>query len=167
MKKSTLVIFTTLLVSITCFGQSETYTLLKEKFRGHENVFSISTSGFFTRTILLVAGEHDFNKALREVKHIQLTTIPKKAFHREEVTVKGFIRKAKEDAFEELVHVKDYGDDVTLLRQQPKKKNRAHRYLLVVDDRNEVIVMEITGYIDHERLFDYYKKQNNHHYRKI
>jgi hypothetical protein len=82
--------------------------------------------------------------------------------------VAGFIRKAKEDAFDELAQINDYGDRVTLLLQQPsKKRSGANHYLLIVEDGNEVMVMEIAGYIDHELLLDCYKKQNNVHYRKI
>src|SRR5262245_15873360 len=105
MKKSATSILIVLFAAIACFGQSESYTLLKEKFRGHENVYSISTSGVVTRTVLLMAGEKEFNKAIKKVKHIRFTTIPNKAFQKEEVTVAGFIRKAKEEAFDELAEV--------------------------------------------------------------
>jgi hypothetical protein len=61
MKKRATSILIALFASIACFGQSESYTLLKEKFRGYENVYSISTSGIVTRTVLLMAGEHEYN----------------------------------------------------------------------------------------------------------
>lgn len=115
-----------------------------------------------------MAGEQEYNKAIKKVKHIRFTTIPKKAFQKEEVTVAGFIRKAKEDAFDELAEVNEYGDRITLLLQQPaKKRNRTNHYLLIVEEGSEVMVMEIAGYIDHELLIDCYKKENNVHYRKI
>lgn len=168
MKKNAIIILAALFGSIASFGQSESYTLLKEKFRGHENVFSISTSGFVTRTVLTMAGEHEFNRVIKEVKHIHLTTIPTRAFRKEEVTVAGFIRKAKEDAFDELAKVDNAGDHITLLLQrQPKKRNKTNHYLLIVEERNEVVVMEIAGYIDPKLLLDCYKKENNSHYRKI
>lgn len=166
MKKQILFTVFILAIGSASYGQSKSYLTLKEKFLGHKNVFSLKTSGFLTRTVLLISGDHEFNKAIRDVKKIRLTVIPKAAFRAEKVTLDGFIKIAKKDSFEELAQVRDHGDEVTLL-QQSAKKTKHNRYLLLVESSDEVIAMEITGYIDHERMLEINKNQNaKYHYQK-
>jgi hypothetical protein len=150
MKKITLLLLLTLLVNFA-FAQSKSYQLLREKFQGEANVVSFSTSGLLARTALWMAGEHEYTNAVRDVRKIRLTVIPEQAFKTNDVTLKGFKNLAKRDGFEELAHIKDNGDDVTLLLQSESssgKSGKPNRYLLLVDSGNEVVVMEITGYID-------------------
>lgn len=151
MKKITISFALISLVSAAVYAQSKSYSLLKEKFTGYENVVSFRTSGFLTRSVLMFAGEPEFNKAIREVKKVRVIVIPKEAFKAEKVSVNGFIKVARKDAFEELFNVYDHGDNFTLLVQS-EKDHQDNRYLLVVDGNGEVVVMEITGYIDHKLL---------------
>jgi hypothetical protein len=160
MKKFTVAIAITLLSSAV-FAQSKSYSLLKEKFSGHENVVSFRTSGFLTRSVLLFAGEPEYNRAIKQVRKIRITVIPKAAFKAEKVTVKGFIKIAKKDSFEELFSAYDHGDEVTLLVQS-EKDHPDNRYLLLVDGNDEVVALEITGYIDHKLLLKKMKSGYNH-----
>lgn len=152
MKKFTVTIVLICLLSTAAYTQSKSYFLLREKFTGHENVVSFSTSGFLTRSVLLFAGEPEFNKAIKEVRKIRVMVIPKEAFKAEKVSVNGFLKIAKKDSFEELFSVYDHGDDITLLVQSANDRANNNRYLLVVDGGDEVVAMEITGYIDHKLL---------------
>lgn len=129
------------------FSQSKTFQTLKQKFGGSDNVYAFSASGFFARTILWLAGEHDFRDAVQEIKSIRLITIPKAAFEASQVTVNGLKKLVKKDYFEELANVKDHGDNVSLYLQQGKSEKQ-NRYLLLVDSSNDVVVIEIRGYID-------------------
>jgi hypothetical protein len=131
----------------TAFAQSKSYQALREKFRGEKEVVSLHTSGGFARTILWLAGERDFKEAIEDVKDIRFTVIPKKAFRAKSVSLDGFKKVAKRESFEELARVKDHGDDVTLL-MQTSYKQKHNRYLLLVESDDEVVVMEIRGYID-------------------
>jgi hypothetical protein len=130
------------------FAQSKSYQLLREKFQGEANVVSFTTSGYLARTVLWMAGEHEYTDAVRDIRKIRLTVIPEQAFKTNNVTLQGFKKLAKRDGFEELAHVKDNGDDVTLLLQSEFSSSKSNRYLLLVDGGNEIVVMEITGYID-------------------
>lgn len=131
----------------TTFAQSNSYQALREKFRGEKEVIALHASGSIARTILWVAGENDFKDAIEDVKDIRFIVIPKSAFRANDVSVDGFKKIAKKDAFEELARVKDHGDDVTLM-MQTSYKQKHNRYLLVVESDDEVVVMEIKGYID-------------------
>jgi hypothetical protein len=145
-------VFLMAFVSLTP-AQSKSYRLLKEKFSGSENVYSLRTSGFLARTILRMTGEHEYNDAIRNVRSIRLIVIPKDAFRKQDVTLQGFRKVAKEDGFEELAHVRDHGDDVSILIQTPAQKNLDNRYLLLIEEKDEVVVIEVRGYIDPDLIF--------------
>lgn len=147
---ATSVLLLTLIV--TGYSQSsKSYHAIREKFQGQEEVFAMRTSGFLARTVLAFAGEYQYKEAIRDVREIRFVVIPKRLFERENVSLKGFVKFTKKDGFDELVHVKDHGDDVTLLLQTTTK-SKLNRYLLVVDSSDEVVVMEIRGYVDPEIL---------------
>ncbi len=147
---TTSVLFITLLTP-TVFAQSNSYRTLREKFRGEKDVVAVRASGGLTRTILWMAGEREFKHALQEVDEIRLVVIPKRAFRANDVTLNGFKKIAEQDTFKEIARVKERGDDVTLLMQKSYKSKRHpdyNRYLILVDSNEEVVVMEIKGYID-------------------
>jgi hypothetical protein len=147
MKSATLTLVFLLLSFTFVAAQSESFQTLKDKFTGSDNVHSFATSGFFARTVLWMAGEHDFNKAVRDIRSIRLITIPKVAFSEQDVTLNGFKKVVRKDSFQELANVSDHGDEVTLF-MQPATKNKSNRYLLLVDGDSEVVAIEIKGYID-------------------
>jgi hypothetical protein len=137
------------ILTSTAFAQSNSYVALREKFRGEKDVIALHASGAFARTILWVAGEKDFKDAIEDVDDIRFIVIPKRAFRANDVSVKGFKKIALKDSFEEVARVKDHGEDVTLMMQTSYTKKHGHnRYLLIVDNNDEVVVMEIKGYID-------------------
>jgi hypothetical protein len=107
------------------------------------------------RTVLWMAGEREYNEAIRDVHSVRLIVIPKDAFRKQNVTLAGFKEVTKKDGFEELTHVRDHGDDVTILLQTPSRKNPDNRYLLLVEENDQVVAIEIRGYIDPDRLLKY------------
>jgi hypothetical protein len=139
------------IVATPLLAQSRTFQTLKNKFRGQENVLSFSASGLFARTALWLSGEHDFRDAIRNVKSVRLITIPKQRFEEAQVTVGGLRKLAREDSFEEMLRMRDHGDDVTILVKNGKKQ-KLNRYFLLLDDSYELVAIEIKGYIDAERL---------------
>lgn len=137
-----------LIASASAFAQSESFVTLKDKFSGEDDVHHFAVSGFFARSILWMADEHEFHDAIEEVKTIRLIVIPREAFEAQDVTLNGFKKVLMKDGFEELVRVKDNGDDVTLyLQSSPKKKDR---YFVIVEESNEIVAIEIRGSIDPE-----------------
>lgn len=154
-------IVTTLALVLTLtgsFAQSKSYQILREKFAGTENVFSFRASGFVARTILWIAKENDYQNAIQEIRNVRVTIIPKAAFRKHDVTVSGFLKLTKKDGFEELAHVREHGEEVTILLQKPIPKNEDNRYLVLVEEGSEVVVMEILGYLNPNILL---KQKNN------
>jgi hypothetical protein len=145
---------TTLLIIVLAAGfasaQSKSYITLREKFAGEKDVFAFRFSGGLTRMALRIAGEYEFYDAIRDVKNIRFIVIPKSAFHEKRVSLSGFKKVAKEDGFEELAHIRDHGDDVQILLQPGKNDN--NRYLVLVDGGNEVVAIEVKGYINPDEI---------------
>jgi len=152
MKRTATSIILCLCIATSAWAQSNSFLTFRNKFAGKEDAFSFSTNAFFVRTILWMAGEHEFNQAVRDIKNISLATVPKSAFAEERVTVEGFRKVIKEDAFEEMIRAKDHGDDVTIFARTTQ--NRHNRYIILVEEANEVVVIEIKGYVDPEILLN-------------
>jgi hypothetical protein len=156
MKRTILSTFIVLLItSASAIAQSESFLALKDKFNREDDVHHFAVSGFFARSILWMADEHEFYHAIKDVKTIRLIVIPREAFKAQDVTVNGFKKVLKGDGFEELARVKDNGDDVTIYHQATGKKN--DRYFVLVEDNNEIVGIELKGYVDAEYLM---KNQN-------
>lgn len=146
-----LVVACLLVISGANVSQAQAFETLKQKFAGENNVFSISTAGFFARTILMLGGEHEFKKTIRDIERVRLITIPKAAFRNQHVTVNGFRNVLAEDSFESLMRIRDHGDDVSIYLQPGKRTDR-NRYFILIENDQDVVAMEIKGYLDPERL---------------
>ena len=146
--KRTIVLVAFLLAGISESGaQSESFQALQKKFSSNESVFTFSTSGVLARTVLWLAGEHEFKRAIKQVKSIRLITIPATAFEQNKVSVAGFKKVVAEDAYEQLALVRDRKDEVTLY-VQALKNSSVNRYLILIDNPEEVVAVEIKGYIE-------------------
>jgi len=145
--KTLLILFVALLfTSITSSAQSDSYQLLKDKFKGEQDVYSFSFSGWMGRAILKMAGENEFRDAIKDLKHVRFITIPKSEFTARQVTVNGFKKLLQKDYYEELAYVRDNGEEVTIyLRQGNNNKNH---YFVLVEEEREVVAIEMKGYID-------------------
>jgi len=136
----------TLIIS-TGFSQSKSFLTFKEKFLGMEDVHHFSINGFFTRAILRIVTEDKMNyEGVKDIKNIRVVTVPKAAFEKQNVTVRGFRREVKKDAFEELAHATGRGEDITLYIQSTLKEG--NRYMILVDHPYEVILVEFRGNVD-------------------
>ena len=95
--------------------------------------------------VLGMAGEWEFKEAINDVQHVRLITIPADEFKAQGLSVSGFKKLLVKDSFEELASVRDHGDDVTFYLQTTGNKNR---YMIVVQEPDEVVVIEMRGTID-------------------
>jgi hypothetical protein len=151
MKRTTAIFFLSLVTITFAVAQNSSFQVLNNKFEGRENVFSFSTSGFLAQAVLWMSGEHEFKKAVSDIDYIRFITIPKTEFEAQKVTVKGFKKILHKDEYELLASVKDKGDDVTLYIQSGKR-DKINRYFLLIDSANDIVGIEIKGYIDPELL---------------
>ena len=147
MKARTLIIVVLSLSFATAMAQSRSFQILKEKFSGSRNVHAFTTSGFFARTVLWLAGEHEFNKSIRQVKNIRLISIPKSAFEEKDVTLGGFKKIVLNEAYAPLLNVRENCDEVSIYMQSLETSSM-NRYLILIDNPGEVVAVEIRGNID-------------------
>jgi len=136
----------------TSLAQSNSFTTFREKFAGEDDVHHFSINGFFARTILRIATEDEVNvnEAVKEIKNIRLVTVPKAAFEKQKVTVEGFRRELKKDAFEELARAKEHGENITLYIQSTLKHD--NRYMVLIDEPYVVTLVEFRGNVDPDIL---------------
>jgi hypothetical protein len=151
MKKSILIVALVLVAVTSSVGQSKTFRTIKHKFQGEEDVHSFTASGFLARTVLWIAGEHEFRDAIIDLANVRLITVPKKAFEARKLSVTGLKKLVERDAYEQMLLVKEHGDEVTLYLQEGDD-SKLNRYLLLIDNPSEVVAIEIRGYIDIEKL---------------
>lgn len=145
MKKSATLLFVLILASTLGYTQSDSYQILKDNFTGRPDVHSFSVNGFFCRMILGMTDEWEFKDAIKDVQHVRIITIPAEEFKARGLSVNGFKKLLKKDSFEELASVRDNGDDITFYLQSTGNKNR---YMIVVQEPDEVVVIEMKGSID-------------------
>ncbi len=146
MRTITTCIIISVLLTSSALAQSNSFLKFKEKFSNADGVHCFSTNGFLAKTVLWMAGEHEYHKAIKEIQNVSLITAPKSAFRAEGVTVAGFKKVLRDDSFEELAHVRDNGDDVTIYLKTTQSKSS--RYMILVEDSDNVVAIEIRGYID-------------------
>lgn len=146
MRTFAICVILSVLFTSSLLAQSDSFLALKNKFSDSEDVYCFSTNGFLARTVLWMAGEHEFTDAVKHIDRIRLIVVPKASFRSKGVTLAGFRHILNEDSFEELANVKDHGDNVSLyLKSTPRRDNR---YMVLVEQPDEVVVIEIQGYID-------------------
>jgi hypothetical protein len=158
--KFTLTIVFIILIAGSSFAQTNAFETLHDKFKGEQNVFSVSASGFVARSIFWLAGEHDYRKAVKHVDRFRMITIPKMAFKVKDVTLNGFKKFISSD-YELLTSARDHGDNMSLYIKQADRNKENNRYLLLVDTDDEVVAFEIIGYINPEFVLRESQLSNN------
>jgi len=144
-------ILTLLLITVgSVSAQSNSYQILKENFIGQPDVHSFSVSGWVGRVILNMAGEYEFRDAIKELKHVRFITIPRAEFEARKLTVKGFKNVLQQDSFQELAFIRDKGEEVSIYLKEGN--NHKNHYFVLVEEEQEVVAIELKGYIDLEKL---------------
>ncbi len=150
MKSIVTLIFVFLMAATSVVAQSNSYQLLKNKFKDHPDVYSFSFSGWMGRIVLNLAGEYEFKNAIRDIKYMRLITIPQSEFSAQNVSVNGFKKLLKQDSFEELAFIHDQGEEVSIyLREGNNHKNQ---YFVLIEEEREVVAIELKGYLDPKSL---------------
>ena len=154
MKISTL-IFALALGATSAFSQSDSFLTIKNTFKGGEDVHSVSLAGWLCRMVLNMSGEHEFKDVITDVKSIRFISVPQQQFRTKKVSVAGFKGVLNEDEFHELANFRDSGDYVTFYVQEHKGKH--DRFFILVENRDEVVGIEMHGKIDMNALLELQK----------
>lgn len=145
-----------LTLTISSFGQSESFLTLKEKFEG-ENVKSLNVGGFLLRTALWIARESDFKEEFGSVRSVRLITIPQHEFVSRKLKVSGFKKVLAKDGFDEMVSAKQNGALITVYMQDQGKRDNL--YFVLVENDQDITAIEIKGLIDPKKLIESNSKE--------
>jgi DNA-binding transcriptional regulator of glucitol operon len=141
-----------LLVSTLGWSQSKSYQTLQHHFDNRPDVQAFSLGGWLCRAALSLAMDDDdrelnlLKKAMADINHVRFIVIPKHEFRQQGLSVNGFRSYLKKDSFELLADVRDQGEQVTFYHRSDG--TRKDRYFVLVDDQDEVVAIEMKGYID-------------------
>jgi hypothetical protein len=140
-----------LLVSLSAFSQSAGMHAMKQRFKGADDVHHFKVGGALARMAFKFIDDEEFKEAVRDVKSVEFITIPREQFKREGVTIRGYQNFLKENHFDELMHVRDNSDNVSVYLA-PESTGKYDRYLILVDNDREVVLIELKGRIDPTKL---------------
>jgi len=149
MKKYKILIVLVLLTS-AAIAQSKSYSTLKERFIDRPDVHSFSISGWVGRLVLRMTDEHEFRNAIKELDHVRILIIPRVEFAAQNLSVKGFKNLLIKDSFEQLAFIRENGEDVTVYLRE--EKNKRNHYFVLVEEEQEIVAIELKGYLDPELL---------------
>jgi hypothetical protein len=147
-------------ISMAASAQSKSFEALRERFRGEEDVYAFSASGWLCRSVISVALKAEdgdepelrlLKKAMRDIDHVRFITVPAREFAAQGVSVKGFRSFLLKDQFEVLADVRDKGDHVTFYQRMDD--SRQGHYFVLIEEPSEVVAIEMKGYID-PSIFD-------------
>lgn len=150
--KNLKLIFLFSLATCAAVGQSKSFQTLQNRFAGEDDVHTFGLSGFVCRAALgiLVPGEKIARAMAKDIKQVRFMVIPRNAFTQQDLSVNGFKEVLRKDSFTSLATIHDKGDDISVFhRLDDNKKNR---YFVLVEERNEVVAIEMKGYIDPQIL---------------
>lgn len=152
MKSKYLLLFFLLTLSAaSVVAQSNSYQALKDKFNDRPEVHSFSISGWLGRMVLDMAGEYEFRDAINELRHVRLIVIPRQEFSKQNLSVSGFKSVLRKDMFQTIAEVREPGESVSIYLQEGKTNSR-NRYLVLVEEEDEIVAIELTGYLDPSKL---------------
>jgi len=104
---------------------------------------------------MIMEDEEELKGMMNGIDHVRFIVIPKEEFKDQNLTVNGFRKVIANDSYEEVMSIHDKGDHINIFhRTEGNKKNR---YFVLIEQPDEVVALELKGYIDPE-LF---KNENN------
>lgn len=128
-------------------AQNQSFKTFRNKFDGEDNVHYFKVSGFVVRSVLAMAGEPEAKEAVRGIHKVRLAVVPRQAFESQAVTVQGFRRVLRQDSFEEMLHIREDGDHVTVYSNSPTHRSE-QCYMMLVEADDEIVLIEISGVVN-------------------
>ncbi len=137
-----------LFITLFCFSQSKSYQALENHFRGKKDVHAFALSGFLCRMAvnLTTTNEPLLRAMSRNIRHIRLIVIPNSEFAKQSLSVDGFKSYLSKDSFVPLATVREKNDHVSFFHRSDS--NQEERYFVLVEEKHEVVAIEMKGNID-------------------
>ncbi|MFC2126027.1 DUF4252 domain-containing protein, partial [Bacteroidota bacterium] len=161
MKKTALILTATLIWSLAN-GQTKCIREFQEKYRDFGTYFSLRIDGGLLQGLSKLetnneeAGE--FVKIIQEIEAIDIHAIGREEAGFSASEVQKFKKQVKKDNYEELMMVKDADGDVDFMIKE--SRGRVSDLLLMVDGKEEFLVLNINGDIDLKHISKIGKQLN-------
>lgn len=128
-------------------AQSKSYQDLRRNFGGEPEVKSFGFGAPVCRLLvgMLEREDEDISEVLRGVKHVRFMTIPTDAFADRGLSVRGFKSRLEKDNFDLMAAFRDDGSDFAIYH---RPESKADRYFLLIEDGDELVAVEMKGFID-------------------
>lgn len=122
---------TSLLSYLSADAQSRSFQTFRDRFKGDHDVHCFGVNGSIVRMVLGIAGEQEAKEAVRNIHKVRMAIVPREAFLQQQVTVAGFRKVMREDAFDELMSFRENGDEVTVYSNTPAHSDDQYYLMLV------------------------------------
>jgi hypothetical protein len=143
-------------------GQTRSIREFQEKYRDYGTYFSLRIDGGLLKGLSNIetnseeAGE--FVKIMHEIEAIDIHSIGREEAGFDDDELKKFKKQIKKDNYEELMMVRDTDGDVDFMIKE--SRGRVSDLLLIVDGKDEFLVLNINGNIDLDHISKIGKEMN-------
>ena len=148
------------LISYYSTAQNRSIREFQEKYREFGTYFSLRIDGGILKCLSSVETNNEeadeFMKMINEIEAIDIHTIGREEAGFDMIELEKFRKKIKRDKYEELMMVKDANGDLDFMIRESNGK--ISDLLLLVDGREEILVMNISGNIDLKHISNLGKK---------
>jgi hypothetical protein len=136
----------------SAFSQSKSFEILCEKFKGENDVTSVSVGGFLLKTAIWLSGEKELRNEVGDIKSVRLINIPQREITRQNLHLSGFKKVLAKDNFEEVLLNKDKGELITVYICENQKASNL--YFFLIEEADEVTAIEIKGHLDPRKIIE-------------
>jgi hypothetical protein len=146
-----LIFFAFLFLPLFGFAQSKPVKEFYDKYKSLENVTDVKLQGWVIRLASSFADEAEAERLLNKITHLRVMVMEQGNLV-SPVEYKELVRKVKSDSFEELLKVKDSGEQVEFLIRE--KNNAVTDVLILVNGANGFVLLSLEGNLKFSDLQD-------------
>lgn len=140
--KRLLIILTLIGTSLAVQAQRAPIRAFYQKYKGMEDVENIQLSGWVLKLVATFSDDEEAGKVLRHISRLRVLTmengnlVPQAEFNQ-------LLKQVRKDKFEDLMHIREDGEDVQILIREDK--DRITDLLLLVHDKDSFTMLSLEG----------------------
>ena len=156
-----LLIFLMLLYTSLSFGQSKSITQFRTKFKENSNMF------FYSSTLKMLNADNNPEIAdmLKDIEEIRVLNYNKaeQQFSGDEIA--GLKASLQDENFHNIMAVNEKGNSINLYSRE--KRGKTIGFVAVVDNRENLVLIDLVGSIDVKKFMDLKQKLDNRQGQEI
>ena len=156
-----LLIFLMLLYTSLSFGQSKSITQFRTKFKENSNMF------FYSSTLKMLNADNNPEIAdmLKDIEEIRVLNYNKaeQQFSGDEIS--GLKASLQDEHYNNIMAVNEKGNSINLYSRE--KRGKTIGFVAVVDNRENLVLIDLVGSIDVKKFMDLKQKLDNRQGQEI